>query len=174
MSLLSISALACSNGSDWEENPEPQVAGSALSSSQSDELEEIEQYLAARAPHEALVQTTNLYGEVVDCIDFYHQPGVKSLLAAGEDVSHTKSAPAVPVLVDSEAPTGASDDSIVVTEKGPVLDTACPEGSVPIRRILAEEILAFGGLDAYLNKAPPAVDQHEYAAVNLYEEAQRQ
>jgi hypothetical protein len=85
------------------------------------------------------------FGETIDCIDYFAQPGVKAMAAIGKPMTTLPSPAAVPDASPQLADvlfTGTPDD-----EGKP---RACPAGTVPMLRITPERVAAAGGLDAFL------------------------
>lgn len=110
-----------------------------------------ERYTAADVRH----SFHTIFGEAIDCIDFFAQPGVKALAARGTPVTEMPPAP--------RAPDGAGDPLAEVEFRGQLdqdgLPRACPAGTVPILRITAADVEAAGGLERftrpYRRKPPP-------------------
>lgn len=119
------------------------------------------------------------FGETIDCIDFFAQPGVKELAAQGTPITELPAVlppPDVPAELKDVLFTGTPDD-----EGQP---RACPSNSVPILRVTRQQIRAAGGLDAFMGAhrqkiaphlldggrvaPPPAVDWPSYAHVQQY------
>jgi hypothetical protein len=105
------------------------------------------------------------FGEDIDCIDFYAQASVKSLIARGQPVR----IPDISALPHDEiAPKPGVDDPLVdVAFNGTPDENGNPRKcfgmTVPMVRKSVEEIEAAGGLDAYLKRhggkravAPPS------------------
>jgi hypothetical protein len=85
------------------------------------------------------------FGEAIDCIDFFAQPGVKALAAEGIVFDEIPKARVDDRPGNSDAPDfGAAGDP---DEEGHA--RICPQGSVPMKRITAREIMSAGGLDAF-------------------------
>ncbi|MGA3135145.1 MAG: neprosin family prolyl endopeptidase [Terracidiphilus sp.] len=116
------------------------------------------------------------FGEQIDCIDFYAQPGVKKLAARGMKIA---SIPQLAPLAYPVKPASASwtteDLSFNGQRDQDGNPRACPAGTVPQLRITAEQIARVGGLDAFLAahrkthgirpKPPNGADSPGYAHV---------
>jgi hypothetical protein len=89
------------------------------------------------------------FGETIDCIDFFAQPGAKILAARGTPITQLPTvapppiSPHTPQLFADVAFDGQPDDQGNAR--------ACPGPTVPMLRITAAQILAVGGLDVYLS-----------------------
>jgi hypothetical protein len=86
------------------------------------------------------------FGETIDCIDYFAQPGVRAMAAIGKPMTTLPppaDVPDMPAQLADGLFTGAPDD-----EGKP---RACPAGTVPMLRITTERVAAAGGLDAFLN-----------------------
>lgn len=115
------------------------------------------------------------FGETIDCIDFFAQQGVKELADQGTPITELPAPepqPNIPPDLKDVFFTGTADDEGQAR--------ACPQDSVPILRITAEDIRAAGGLHAFIDAhhrkasplrstaegaAPPSVDPSYYAHV---------
>jgi len=102
--------------------------------------------------------------QLIDCIDFYAQPGVKALVARGVGLLDLDAIPKRLVLNEPSRTGRARAEQPVASSEGRTdalgRPRVCPENSVPMVRLTAEEIQAAGGLDAYerlmSRKEPPA------------------
>jgi hypothetical protein len=98
------------------------------------------------------------FGEVIDCIDFFAQPGVKALMARGIPI--TTAVPPSPE--GSTSSSVLSDDAFNGQPDADGLPRSCPQESVPILRLTVDHIQAHGGLDRFIQhyayKAPPPTD----------------
>lgn len=141
------------------------------------ELERVRKFLDSRyAPNEVRHSFHTKFGETIDCVDFFAQPGVKALAARGTPITELPAPAAQPKVPDALKDilfTGTPDD-----EGQP---RACPRDSVPILRVTSKEIHAAGGLDAFvaahhhkviprqiakkMGVQPPSVDYAGYAHV---------
>jgi hypothetical protein len=85
-----------------------------------------------------------LYGDVIDCVDYYAQPAARSLKAHGKPVPD-------PQPSARSAQSRASLPDYMYNGKPDRLGRprACPDGTVPLLRVTEDEILAAGGLDAF-------------------------
>ena len=103
-------------------------------------------------------------GERIDCIDFYAQPTVKAMLAAGLAVP-TAVPPAPPLPTGIPKPHKPPAVSVKF-DGSPDQDgnaRQCPPGTVPAMRPTRAEIQGAGGLNAYLSRKrpPPTVDPNQ-------------
>lgn len=89
-------------------------------------------------------------GQTIDCIDWFAQPGVKAMAAKGTPITEIPTSPPLPAGVAQDVIpmpdwgfNGAPDKNGVPRE--------CPPKSTPMVRVTIADILAAGGLDAYLH-----------------------
>jgi hypothetical protein len=115
------------------------------------------------------------FGETVDCIDFFAQPGVKALAANGTPITTLPPPIATPIQIDP----GLADVLFLGTPDDQGRPRSCPPGSVPVIRLTVDRIKAAGGLDAFLeahtkhraqpggasNPAPPGGSAANYGYV---------
>jgi hypothetical protein len=112
----------------------------------------VQQYLDARYTAKDVRHTFKSKAhELVDCVDFFAEPGVKALAAKGTpltEMPHVALPPEVEADIHSAAPAG-DDFSFngALDEDGNA--RACPDGSVPEIRLTADRIKKVGGLDAF-------------------------
>ena len=89
------------------------------------------------------------FGETVDCIDFFAQPGVKEMRAEGRGPTQ------LPVVDPPPNPPHLSQALLDVAFDGRPDDQgnprACPHRSVPMLRITPDQILKVGGLASYIS-----------------------
>jgi hypothetical protein len=120
----------------------PSTTVAALSAT---EAARVQAYLDARYTAKDVLHSFHTkFGETIDCIDFFAQPGVKALAAEGHPI--TTLPPPPPSDIDygplaDVAFTGRPDDQ--------GRPRACPSGAVPLLRITAADISRAGGLDAF-------------------------
>jgi hypothetical protein len=88
------------------------------------------------------------FGETIDCVDFFAQPGVKALAAAGHPITQLPMPATQPSTQSSSKP---SDDAFLGDPDDEGRPRACPATTVPILRITASDIGNSGGLDSFLN-----------------------
>jgi len=112
------------------------------------------------------------FGETIDCIDFFAQPGVKAMAAMGSPITTLPGPAARPNI-----PAGFEDVFFTGTPDDQGKPRACPAGSVPVMRITADRISAADGLDAFVKAhqkrggsdgsgpPPPSVDLTNYAHI---------
>jgi len=86
------------------------------------------------------------FGETIDCIDFFAQPGVKAMAASGKPITSLPAPAAKPAV-----PPGLADVLFTGTPDDQGNPRACPPDSVPVVRITPDRIQAAGGLDSFLN-----------------------
>ena len=132
-------------------SPSTASASSASNTSQgvsATEATRIQAFLDARyAKNSVWHSFLTVFGETIDCVDFFAQPGVKALAQQGQSIPQIPSPPPPPTL-----PTTAlsGPDITFNGQADPNGNSrACPKGSVPILRLTADLILAVGGLDEY-------------------------
>jgi hypothetical protein len=157
LALLAAAALGC--GAESDAGP----AGGDLSATSSGardlaqtpaQIRRIQSFLDARYVNaDVRHRFQSRFGENIDCIDFFAQPGVKALAAEGIHFDEIPKA-----RVDERRPDPDQMDFGFAGD--PDQDghaRICPEGSVPMKRITSAEILAAGGLDAFraAESAPP-------------------
>jgi Neprosin len=87
---------------------------------------------------------TTKFGETVDCIDFFAQPGVKRLAALGQPITELP-----PPAIDEATRASLPDDLFNGKPDEAGALRACPADTVPILRITAANIEAAGGVDAF-------------------------
>jgi len=92
-----------------------------------------------------------IFGETVDCIDFFASPGARALSARGTPIRGLPRPPAPPVGASAGA-RSATD----VTFNGQPDDEghprACPTSTAPMLRVTVADIQSVGGMDAYLKR----------------------
>ena len=116
-----------------------------------DEETRVQAYLASRySPADVRHSfTTMLGGKTIDCIDFFAQPSVKHLAAIGRPLTEIPKPPHAAHHTGKFSPCTFNGEP---DENG--RPRICPEGSVAIRRVTADDIREKGGLDAYLHPPP--------------------
>ncbi|HTA17957.1 MAG TPA: neprosin family prolyl endopeptidase [Polyangia bacterium] len=85
------------------------------------------------------------FNETIDCIDYFAQPGIKALAAAGRRITQLPppvTLPSIPAGLEDVAFIGSLDDQ--------GRPRKCPDDTVPILKIAADDIAAVGGLDTFL------------------------
>ncbi len=142
----------------------PAVAAPALAPGSAAELARIQSFLDARyTAAEVHGSFHTKFGETVDCVDFYAQPGVKALAARGVAVSPPAAPTQTSPLAVSPSSTGGALADVAFNgqpdDQG--RPQSCPGATVPMLRTTVDEVLAHGGLDKYLRarsvKAAPPV-----------------
>ena len=138
------------------------------------ERRRMEKYLAEYVRKEDIVKTLELpSGEVVDCVDLFKQPALRSPGMKGHKVQLRPRSEARKVAQEDRStspndidPVSDVKPALLVQEyaKGPV----CPERSVPIRRLTMETLKNFRTLDEFFRKNPPHLvdgpnNEHQYA-----------
>jgi hypothetical protein len=98
-----------------------------------------------------------IFGETIDCIDFFAQPGVRALAALGTPITAPLTNVAPPSALVAPSAPGASPvggGAQTVLFNGQPDDNgnarACSGQTVPMLRITAADIAAVGGLDAFV------------------------
>ena len=151
--LIPIVTLATSFG--WSQ----QAVTISNASASATELARIQAYLDARYMAKDVWRTfVSASGQTIDCIDWFAQPSVKAMAAKGTPIAHIPTPPPLPSgVVKASIPDWALNGAPDVNG---VPRTCAPNG-VAMVRVTVAEILAAGGLDAYLARrrrlvAPPA------------------
>ncbi len=97
------------------------------------------------------------FGETIDCIDFFAQPGVKALAARGTPITELPAPAKRPQL------TAASALSLAVFDGSPDEDgnpRLCSDTTVPYVRVTVDDIARAGGIDRYLSNAKKKAPAH--------------
>jgi hypothetical protein len=90
-------------------------------------------------------------GEMIDCIDFFAHPSVRALAAKGSPLTTIPSPPPIPERFAPKASAAPKDEAWSNGYPDSLSrPRACPKGSVPMVRQTVTDILARGGLDAFL------------------------
>ncbi len=150
--MVAVGGLGASGCAVGSPDGDPGAATTATADSEEARIQDFldRRYTAADVRHS---YRTNA-GDVVDCIDFAAQVGVRALAARGEQ-ARTDIPPRFAAKLD-EMRARASSQGVQRDEEGHA--RACPEGTVPEIRITADRIRTIG-LDRYLHavthKAPP-------------------
>jgi len=165
--LLFIVSSSCS--SDRTTSAEDMTAVSLQAATTADasasnaaEVARIQAYLDSRYTTKDILHSfVTKAGQTIDCIDFFAQPGAKALAARGTPVTQIPSPPPLPRGVPSSE---AIPDFAFNGEPDPNGQArTCSGNSVPLVRITVAEILAAGGLDAYLaaqtRRVPPDTNE---------------
>ncbi len=133
------------------------TAGAGVSAA---ELAQIQAYLNSRYKASDVWRTfIAATGQTVHCVDWFAQPSVKALAAKGTPITRIPTPPPLPTgLVKASIPEWALNG---VPDNNGVPRTCAPNG-VAMVRVTVAEILAAGGLDAYLARprghvGPPAL-----------------
>jgi hypothetical protein len=131
-------------------------AGLAVSS---DELAKITAYLADRAPAGAIVASRSAGSDVFDCVQSDQQRSVRLLKAQGIVVDAFAKPPSIApaTALPMDAPALSAQEALQIATE------ACPQRSVPVRRIPLAEIASYGTLEAYLNRPKPNFGAHSLA-----------
>ena len=85
------------------------------------------------------------FGETVDCIDYFAQPGVKMLAARGTPITRLP-----PPTTKQILPPALADFAFLGQPDDQGHPRACPPSTVPILRISPSDVARAGGLDAFL------------------------
>ena len=158
--LIPILTLATSLG--WSQTVTPSDAGVSTTAGagvSATELAKIQAYLNSRYMASDVWRTfIAATGQTIDCIDWFAQPSVKAMAAKGTPITQIPTPPPLPTgLVKASIPDWALNG---VPDNNGVPRTCAPNG-VAMVRVTVAEILAAGGLDAYLARprghgGPPA------------------
>jgi Neprosin len=89
------------------------------------------------------------FGEMIDCIDFFSQPGVKALAARGTPITKLPAPARRPQLSGPLAFASAAFDGSL-DEDGNV--RFCSDSTVPEVRLTVQDIESTGGIDAFLSR----------------------
>ena len=92
------------------------------------------------------------FQESIDCVDYLAQPGAKALAAAGTPLTAVPSPEPRPATLPDYAFDGAADDQGNAR--------SCPDGTVPLLRITADDIGKRGGMDAFLARRTKSRGPH--------------
>jgi hypothetical protein len=114
----------------------------------------IEAFIAANYYADSDIQHSfhTIFGEQVDCIDFYAQPSIRMNIAAGLSVTAPPSTLDLPP-GGSDVPPGPDAFSGAPDEDGNA--RACSGDTVPISRPTVEQVQAAGGILAFQNRPRP-------------------
>lgn len=138
------------------------------------ERRRMEKYIAEYVRKQDVVDTLELSsGEVIDCVDVYKQPSLRSPAMKGHKVEFRPRSEARKTkqedISTSQIDVNPGSDRKVITlaqeyAKGPV----CPERSIPIRRLTMDTLKNFRTLEDFFRKAAPHLvdgpnDEHQYA-----------
>jgi hypothetical protein len=122
------------------------------------EARRVQDFLNARYRMEDVEHSFHtVFGETVDCIDFFAQAGVKQLAAAGTPITEIPKPPSD--LTVSQTAASEFEFNGSLDENGNRRE--CAGNTVPILRITAANIATSGGLDAFLRSQ---TRQHHHGA----------
>jgi hypothetical protein len=148
-------AVCASCGSGGSASPQAEATRTPGTTSFESEATRVQAYLDARYKPSDVKHTFNtVFGETVDCIDFFAQPGVKELAARGTPLTTIPDPPRKDGAASRPGGRGPLSEYLLngaPDENGS--SRACPPGSVPFLRITAGDIEIAGGLDAYQRRA---------------------
>jgi hypothetical protein len=134
-------------------SPAPTAASTTMQPPGDSEGARVQAYLDARYTANDVRHTFETQaGELVDCVDFFAEPGVKALAARGTpltEMPHITLSTDVEAQIAAVAPAG-DDVSFDGAPDRNGSARACPDGTVPEIRLTAERIAKVGGLDAFL------------------------
>lgn len=137
-------------------------------------LENILDYLEDQIPSQEVVATVRHESDTIDCIPWASQKSVRNLRAAGIAVDEQLVAPRTLVEQESQASKEeALDPNAVESEQPPIGKDSvapfqaplCPKGTVAMRRTPLSEVAAYGSVEGYIKRPPPATQLHEHVAV---------
>lgn len=143
----------CDDASSACDHGDPSSGGTCVALSQ--ERVRIQEFLDARYTANDIRHVfQSKFGEAIDCVDYFAQPGVKAMAARGTPIAQLP-----PPVTNGATLTGPFADVIFNGQ----LDQdghprACPSGSVPFKRLTVAGIEAAGGLDVLRvlsKKLPP-------------------
>lgn len=153
-----LASSACGSPSSEGGSENPNGAPPLAAVSVTPEIARIQEFIDRRyLASDVKYSFTTQFGQKIDCIDFYDQPGVKALRAQGIEPSPV--APPLPAPLRTASGKGRSELELggSVDENGNLRD--CPDGTVAQVHFDAEAIQRAGGLDAFVSKmthkAPP-------------------
>jgi Neprosin len=100
------------------------------------------------------------FGEDIDCVDFFAEPGVKAMAARGEPITELPVPPPIPeAFLKQHRSSHVTRPEDGVSFRGQLDDDGrpekCPVGTVAEVRITAEQIQREGGLDAFRDHRYP-------------------
>ena len=133
------------------------------------ETDSINAYLDSFYKPSDIQHTFNtIFGERIDCVDFYAQPSIRAMAARGLPVAPLTPPPIGPTLPTSSRPPGSFDNSL--DENGSGRD--CPDGTVPVHRPTFASVQEAGGVSAYraaiASQPPPSGAPGETAQLDCY------
>jgi hypothetical protein len=152
--VLGAAALVCSAcGAQPEESGGNTEAIAALagpgSAATASEAAKIQALLDSRYPASAVHHSFHSkFGETIDCIDFFAQPGVKALAAAGPPLTKIPTMTAPPA--SAHPPQALADVAFTGEPDDQGNPRACGPNEVPMLRIEASQIQAMGGRDVFM------------------------
>jgi hypothetical protein len=113
-------------------------------------------------PADVVHTFTSVWGETVDCVNFFAEPGVRALAAAGQPITQVPRLQVPQEILaqlsspDSGAPVPLPFDGLPDPSGNA---RTCPEGSIPELRITVDDIQRAGGLPTFFQarnrKLPP-------------------
>jgi hypothetical protein len=143
---LSACAYAGCSSTGTKEPSERLDTQSAVHADQQPESVRVQTLLDARSKAADVRHSfITKFGEVVDCIDFFAQPGVKRPAALGHPITKPP-----PPAIDDATRASLPDDFFNGKPDGNGAPRACPADSVPMLRITAANIQAAGGADGFI------------------------
>jgi hypothetical protein len=124
---------------------------SAADAGDADDASSVEAFIAANYYADSDIQHSfhTIFGEQVDCIDFYAQPSVRSSLASGVPVPAPASPLDLPPAI-SDVPPGP--DAFMGAPDADGNARACSGNTVPMIRPTVGEVQAAGGIAAFQNR----------------------
>jgi hypothetical protein len=143
-----LAASALHAGCSASPPEEPPAAGAKLSagSNTASEAARIQDFIESRYTARDVRHSFHTkFGEAIDCVDYDAQPGVKALKARGLPVPPPRSGKPK----DATAFGAFADAAFLGQPDSDGKPRECPDGSVPILRITADQIMAAGGLDEF-------------------------
>ncbi|XP_020212824.1 uncharacterized protein LOC109797254 [Cajanus cajan] len=102
-------------------------------------------------------------GDIIDCVDIYKQPAFDHPALK----NHTIKMMPDFLLESQNSSTEEASESRTVIFQTWQKSGSCPKGTIPIRRILKEDLLRAASLDGRFAQKPPAVFKNSTTAFNL-------
>lgn len=135
------------------------------------ERRRMEDYIRDHVDPRTIVTTLRLpYGDVVDCVDMYAQPGLRQADGRMADIQLAPTT--LPDDLDGDAARlGGDYGDLPAQQDYGQGDLICPEGSVPIRRLTMETLERFETLEQFRSKHGAYGEDERDGATSLHQYA---